>query len=109
MSITNAEIIFNVQMQLVAQGKIGTTGRVLTVQTQDGEKQLPEPEAIHTFKGWEERGFKVRKGEHAVAKFGIWKYSGKHEEGDEGQQVEGRGYCFLKQSHFFAAHQVEPG
>ena len=104
MALTNEEIIFNAQMELAKQGKIGSTGRMITLQTDDGEIQFPEPEAIHTFAGWKERGYKVKKGEHAVAKFGIWKYAGKQDEEEKDKET---GYCFIKQSHFFAAHQVE--
>ena len=69
MAITNAMIILNAQMELMAQGKIGTTGRMIRVQFADGEQEIPEPEPIHTYQHWKENGYQVRKGEHAVASF----------------------------------------
>ena len=104
MAITNEEIIFNARLRLMKDGKIGTTGRVLRFQAEEGEVEIPEPEEIHTFAGWKDAGYKVKRGEHAVAQFGIWKYSAKK---DEDGKPDGRGYCFLKQSHFFSAAQVE--
>lgn len=107
MAITNEQIIFNARFELMGQGKIGSTGRMIVLQDDEGnEKEIPEPEIIHTFNGWKERGYKVKKGEHAVAKFGIWKYTGRHEEEDGEITVE-RGHCFIKQSCFFSASQVE--
>lgn len=110
--MTNEQIIFNRQQYLLSIGKLKPTGRVF--QMQDGEGnviQMEEAEQIHTFAAWKELGFIVRKGEKAVDCFSIWKYSaGKKKEQpseDEEQQQES-GHCFLKLSHFFAAHQVEP-
>lgn len=108
MAITNEQIIFNARFELMGQGKIGSTGRMIVMQDDDGnEKEIPEPEIIHTFNGWKERGYKVKKGEHAVAKLGIWKYSEKPEDEDGKEKVGRGGYCFIKQSCFFAASQVE--
>lgn len=105
MAMTNEMIIFNAQMELMAKGKIGTTGRMMTMQFEDGERTIPEPEPIHTFQHWKECGYKVRKGEHAVAQLMIWKYTGDKNESEE--QKKERGHCFLKKSFFFAASQVE--
>lgn len=108
MAITNEQIIFNARLELMGQGKIGSTGRMIVLQDDEGiEKEIPEPEIIHTFNGWKERGYKVKKGEHAVAKLGIWKYSEKKDEEDDKQKAGRGGYCYIKMSHFFAASQVE--
>ena len=105
--MTNAMIILAESVRLMEEGKIGTTGRYIVVQDAEGnEKRLMEPEAIHTFQGWKSRGYIVRKGEHAIASFTIWKYkSGKSEIEDDGKAEKSR--IFMKHSHFFSAAQVE--
>lgn len=106
--MTNADIIFSAQLDLMEQGKIGTTGRMLkyvvTVNGKQEERTLAEPEPIHTFQRWKELGFKVKKGEHAIAKFGIWKYAGKAPEDDEEEDTR---RMFMKTSCFFSLAQVE--
>lgn len=102
--MTNAEIIYRESQKLMADGVIGTTGRVLVVKNDDGtETRIPEPEPIHTFAAWKEMGFRVKKGEHAKAKFTIWKYSAKKDE--ENEEVDAR--MFMKTAHFFTREQVE--
>lgn len=116
MAITNAMIIFNAQMELMEQGKIGTTGRTIKIQFEDGEKELPEPEDIHTFAFWKDHGFLVKKGEHAVAKLRIWKgapqtveITGKHPKtGEDVTVTEETTRMFMKTAHFFSASQVAP-
>ena len=62
-------------------------------------------EEIHTFQNWKARGYSVKKGEHAIAKFPIWKMgTKKNEDGEE----ESTGRMFLKNSAFFSTRQVEP-
>lgn len=93
MAMTNAQIVYNATVGLILNGVI-----------------TPDQE-IHTFAGWKERGFKVRKGEHAVARFSIWKYAGgkgKDDNGEEVETVELGGRCFLKESCWFSSAQVEP-
>lgn len=103
--MTNAQIIFNEQVRLMEEGIIGTTGRTLKMQAPDGTiSTINEPEPIHTFAAWKELGYGVNKGEHAIAKFTIWKYSSKAKKGDE--EGEEDGHCFMKLSHFFKASQV---
>ncbi len=103
--MTNETIIFNAACDLLKQGIIKSTGRLLMRKMPDGSLlEVPEPEAIHTYGGWKARGFQVRKGEHAVAAFPIWKYSGKQDE-ENGEETDG--HCFSKLSHFFTAAQVD--
>ena len=103
--MTNAEIIFQASVELVKRGIIKTTGRVLTQELPDGTRiEIPEPEQIHTFNGWKERGFRVKRGEHAKASFPIWKYTGKVDE-ETGEIKEG--HCFQKKSFWFTLEQVE--
>lgn len=103
--MTNSEIILRESLALVKTGVLKTTGRVFTQELPDGSKvELPEPEPIHTYNGWKELGYQVKKGEHAKATFPIWKYSGKQDE-ETGEESEGR--CWLRKSFWFTFDQVE--
>lgn len=105
--MTNAAIIFNATQELLKAGKIQPTGRVLEFETADGEKiEVPETEAIHTFSHWKELGYIVRKGEHAVADFRIWKYTAAKKDESE-EEAQERGHCFMKRAFWFSASQVE--
>ena len=90
-SMTNAEIIFRASVDLVREG-------LLTVD-EDGI------EPIHTFEVWRSMGYTVMKGEKALCKLSIWKQGKRKPKDDE---TEGKSFFFLKESHFFAAHQVAP-
>ena len=54
-------------------GIIGTTGRSVTIETDEGTKTLEEPEYIFTVSEWNKRGFRVNKGETHIAECLIWK------------------------------------
>ena len=94
--MTNAEIIEKTSLQLAEQG-------VLKMIEIDGVS-MPEP--IHTFNGWKERGYSVKKGEKSKSKFSIWKHTSKTVEKD-GKEEE-RSSMFSKVSAFFTFEQVEP-
>ena len=101
--MTNAQIITQARFDLMEQGIIGTTGRELVMKLEDGtEKIVKEPEEIHTFQAWKELGYKVKKGEHAIARFTIWKHTSK--ENEDGKKEE---HMFMKNACFFKASQVE--
>ena len=105
MAITNVQIIQQASLELMKQGILKTTGRFFEQQLEDGTTiQIPEPEPIHTYNGWKELGFQVKKGEHAKATFPIWKYSGKKDE-ETGEQEDG--HCFMKKAFWFTFDQVE--
>lgn len=87
--MTNLDIIANARKALIANG---------TLQPED---------VIHTFNGWKEQGFKVKKGEHAIAQFSIWKHKGKKVEKEDGTEID-KSFCFLKNSYWFTQNQVEP-
>ena len=111
--MTNAAIILDESIRLMNDGILKGTGRFLDVVNEDGStSKLELPEEIHTFNAWKQRGFIVRKGEHAVASFPIWKYIGsKRKDSDEPQETDesgSNGYCRMKLSHFFTAAQVQP-
>lgn len=88
--VTNEEIILAERLRLLDEG--------LIKQFED------EPEQIHTFSEWKNRGFKVKRGEKAISKLSIWKYIKKKSEKED----EKKGRMFLKESAFFAESQVEP-
>ena len=71
---------------------------------------IEEDESLYTYKAWKDRGFQVRKGETAIAKFPIWNYSKrkpKENESGEVEQVKG-GYFYMKMTAFFCDRQVDP-
>lgn len=112
MAITNAMIIFQAQQQLFLEGKLKPTGRMLKFEDAEGAKEVPEVEDIHTFQRWKELGYQVRKGEHAIAAFSIWKYTSKakgksEEEAQAANDENDGGFCFMKRAFWFSASQVD--
>lgn len=111
--MTNREIITMEQERLVEEGILKYTGRVLKVELEDGtEATIKEIQPIHTYNAWKSLGYQVKKGEKAVAKFAIWKYSSKKKKNEESGETEEvvdamHGYCFMKMSAFFTNEQVE--
>ena len=110
--MTNANIILKESIKLMENGILAGTGEFITIETDAGKKQIEIPEEIHTFNGWKERGYQVKKGEKSAIKFPIWKYSEKHkpEEEKTGNALEDApvSNMFLKVSAFFKFSQVEP-
>lgn len=105
MATTNGEIILRQSLELMKQGVLKPTGRVFTQELPDGTKvELPEPEPIHTYNGWKELGYQVKRGQKAVASFPIWKYSSKKDE-ESGEEIGGK--CFQKKAFWFTFEQVE--
>ena len=108
--MTNAEIITNAQIQLMEDGIIKGTGRMIEalITDKDGNetrKMIEEPEAIHTYGGWKELGYQVKKGEKAKASFTIWKYV-KPKKKDENQE-EPESRMFMTKASFFTIDQTE--
>lgn len=94
--MTNKEIILRESVALANAGIIKITSEGL-------------PEVIHTFQGWKERGYIVRKGEHARAAFTIWKQGkGKTTTDENGEEITAHGHMFMKRAFFFTRDQVEP-
>lgn len=108
--MTNAMIIFWQSVDLMNAGLIGTTGRVLTMELPDGStKEIQEPEPIHTFACWKSLGYSVKKGEHAIARFPIWKGSEMVVRDQDGNEIDEKSLkMFRKEAFFFTAAQVEP-
>lgn len=109
MAITNSQIILTQSLELMKQGVLKGTGRILVQELPDGSKvELPEPEPIHTYQTWKSLGFQVRKGQKAKCSFVIWKYIGRktlNEESGEMEEVDGK--CIHKLAFFFTADQVD--
>lgn len=104
--MTNQQIIMMQSVTLMEQGVLQGTGQFIKVEDAEGnEKQLEIPEPIHTFAMWKSMGYRVKKGEHAIAKFPIWKMGKSKKKADDEEEQKGR--MFLKTSHFFKASQVE--
>lgn len=110
--MTNAMIILTESVRLMKDGVLKGTGEFITVENEDGTKtELELPEEIHTFNGWKERGFSVKKGEKSKIKFPIWKHTSKEKSEEEktGNPLEDAPITnmFMKMSAFFTAEQVE--
>ena len=107
MAMTNVEIIERAKLELFKQGILKGTGRMLEAVDGEGNPvMVPEIEQIHTFNGWKELGYKVKNGEHARARFPIWKYSSKEVESEDGKK-ESKSSMFMKQACWFTLEQVE--
>ena len=105
MATTNEQIILQESLNLLKQGILKSTGRVFVQELPDGGKlEIPEPEPIHTYNGWKELGYQVKKGEHAKAQFPIWKYKGQKDEAT-GEEVGGQ--CYQRKAFWFTFDQVE--
>lgn len=76
----NIEIIAMEEIELIKQGTM-----------QPGEE-------LHTFQGWKARGYSIRKGEKAIAKFPIWKSVTTKDDEEK---------MFMKNSCWFSTSQVE--
>lgn len=99
--MTNEQIVMIERINAMKNGKIGTTGRMLT--TEKGE-QIPEPEELHTFQAWKELGYSVKKGEHATVTTKLWKKRTKKDDEDE---KEYDGNFYLCKAFLFSPKQVE--
>lgn len=111
--MTNQMIILLESVKLMEQGILNPTGEKIVIKDQDGKnKELDVPEEIHTFQHWKSLGYQVSKGQKSIAKFPIWKHSGRKPvtmvdtEGNE-QEVPDRGRMFMKTAAFFSRSQVE--
>lgn len=87
MTITNTEIIIGAMLELLEAGLI-----------QPGEE-------IHTFAKWKSLGYSIKAGEKAIKRFSIWKCTYKTRTDEAGNETEQK-KMFLKESCFFASHQV---
>lgn len=117
--MTNATIILYESIRLMEEGILKGSGQYVEIQNEDGTTKTVElPEEIHTYNGWKERGYQVKKGEHSSIKFPIWKHTAKMLNTNTGNtetdkmnaQINAEGgqkNMFMKISAFFTAAQVE--
>ena len=117
--MTNAQIILNESISLMEQGKLKGSGQYAEIETESGTMTVELPEEIHTFNGWKQLGFSVKKGEKSSIKFPIWKHTTKMLNTDTGNaeldkmntqinEQGGQTNMFMKMSAWFTASQVEP-
>lgn len=69
-------------------------------------------EEIHTYNGWKARGCNVRRGEHAIAKFPIFKKVARKRNSSEinnptSNNQSSDTFMITQDAYFFATHQVE--
>lgn len=111
--MTNETIIFNNSIQLMKEGVLDGIGEFMTIKYDNGHTEEVEvPEPIHTYQAWKTMGYQVRKGEKAIAKFAIWKYSEKKAKEDNAEIGVKKGdiiksNMFMKMAAFFKSSQVE--
>lgn len=106
--MTNNMIIFWESVRLMEEGKLDGTGEFVKVENANGEEvELEIPEAIHTFNGWKERGFVVRKGEKSDIRITIWKQGKGKKKVEDGEDEQPKSRLFMKTSAFFKRSQVE--
>ena len=116
--MTNAQIILNESLSLMEQGKLKGSGHFAEIETESGAMTIELPEEIHTFNGWKQLGYSVKKGEKSSIKFPIWKHTTKMLNTDTGnaeldkanQMINDQGgktNMFMKMSAWFTASQVE--
>ena len=111
--MTNQMIILMESVKLMEQGVLKPTGQKILIKDQNGnDKELDVPEEIHTYQHWKNLGYQVQKGQKSIAKFPVWKHTGRKmetmidTEGNE-QEVPDRGRMFMKTAAFFSRSQVE--
>lgn len=107
--MTNEMIIMAEKVRLQKEGILKYTGRYLDVIGDDGViTKIPEIQSIHTFAAWKALGYKVMKGQKAITRIPIWKYSApKVQDESPVDGVEPKGRMFMKVSAFFSEEQVE--
>lgn len=109
--MTNEKIILGESLKLMESGFLAGSGKRAIVEINGVQREIELPEPIHTFNAWKQMGYKVKKGEHAIAKFSIWKYTekAKKEEEKTGNALEDapKSNMFMKMSAFFSSAQVE--
>lgn len=91
--MTNAQIIFN---EAIAN-------EVYTPEQIEMYLEMTGTIPLHTFKKWNELGYKVKKGEHARVVTFLWKPNVVKEDGEEKEDLK----MYMRKSHLFTIEQVE--
>lgn len=115
--MNNSTIILLNSIDLMNAGIIGTTGRTVVIKDEEGnDKEIMEPEPIHTFQAWKQMGYIVKKGEKSIATIRIWKYTKKVigeakvtdlKTGETTTEPVESENMFKKDAYFFKRSQVE--
>ena len=107
--MTNAMIVLLEQVKLAEEGVLKYTGRTIKgINPMTGEPaEIPEIQPIHTYQTWKALGYQVKKGEKAVAKFAVWKYTTGKKKQETEEEAQERGHCFMKTAAWFTDEQVE--
>lgn len=107
--MTNEMIILTEKERLVKEGVLQYTGRVIKgLNVLGKEVEFKEIEPIHTYAGWAELGYQVKKGEHSHIKFKIWVWKkGKKKETEDGDTEYEKGNCYPKIASWFTFNQVK--
>lgn len=117
--MTNAQIILNESLKLMEDGILKGSGQFAEIETDNGTMTIELPEPIHTFNGWKQLGYSVKKGEKSSIKFPIWKHTVKFLATDTDSaelnkmnqainEQGGQTNMFMKMSAWFTVEQVEP-
>lgn len=105
--MTNRDIIAMEKAELYKNGILKAIKTTQIEVIKNGEKviqDVPIIEPIHTYQGWKERGYQVRKGEKSNIRITIWKHTAAKTT-KEGKKIPEK--TFLKNSAFFTADQVD--
>lgn len=111
--MTNEEIVMRESLELMKQGIIVCAGQVDAIDENGNKCKMDMPEAIHTYQEWKMLGYQVKKGEHAVAKFAVWKPTKQKKAKDEEEQEDGtikvqaKPRFFMANASWFTIAQVE--
>lgn len=117
--MTNAQIILHESLRLMEAGILKGSGQYAEVETADGISTIELPEVIHTFQGWKQLGYSVKKGEKSAIKFAIWKHTRKMLNTNTGNaeldkmnemtnEQGGDTRMFMTSAAWFTSAQVEP-
>ena len=117
--MTNAQIILNESIRLMEEGILKGSGQFCEIETETGTITVELPEVIHTFQGWKDLGYSVKKGEKSSIKFPIWKHTVKMLNTNTGNaeldkmntqinEQGGQTNMFMKTAAWFTFAQVEP-
>lgn len=117
--MTNEMIIMMNSIKAMEEGILGGSGIFGEVTTFDEEenevvKTIELPKEIHTFKGWRNKGYTVKRGEKSLLQFPVWvKTKPKKKKADEEESENENGKIrknsfYLKNSYWFSIDQCEP-
>lgn len=108
--MTNEEIVMRESVDLMKQGILACAGQ-FEAKDEDGNTIMVDvPEEIHTYQEWKLMGKQVKKGEHAIAKFAVWKpvKGKKKDESEQGEtNIEIKKRFIMCNASWFKGSQVE--